>query len=286
MKFPRKRRWEQSTVGPDANLQLVGSDAQGGQAWLGLPIPSAVPATEQGRYTFLLAVAEFGIGEQAILVGMRQYVELQACISIAQSTQTFPISCVQRTTSWRFVDGNIVWGLRKIRPMTPGFYNTSNADALQWRLGPSPAQLFETVSGAGIILPPYAGAFPGEALEPSLAQFYDLRFPWVQDEAAHIMHCPIEGPCIVALFASVLQTNPATRISMPGTPPFSTATGISREDAFVANFNTCARYGRIAGSLIFEQHEGGPALKPGSEKYPQRDQAPDSALERNYNERH
>lgn len=456
----RTKRFEVSTVGFDGCLQTVGSDASGGDGWLGLPIPITQPASAQGRYTFLLALARFGIGEEATLVGMRQYVELAACIDASlpyfgllfdgsnyvtvpadpafspanaftfeswvnftssgqaiwgnadpgtnwcfrntggrvafscvftgvgatgfasapindglwhhvaatydgttfaywvdgvavgasvigadtlvtsvgtmvfgntgartsayyvgtlgqvrisnvarysapftpppfynidtntvaywpfvnsgggmtndvsgnghngtlfgspaptfvtddpggSPSQQFPVKLVVDSPTWRFVDGNVMWALRRIRPTDPGFYNSANADGLQWRMGPSPAQLFESVGPP--ILPPFNGQLPGDAFEPNLAQFYDLRFPWQSNNAARILRVPIVGPCTIALFASVMQTDPATRLQMPGTKPFSTDTGISREDAFVANYGSCARYSRIAGSLIFQQ---------------------------------
>ena len=278
----KSKRWEISSVGPDADLQLVGSDASGASAWLGLPIPASTISGD--RYSFLVSVARFGIGERAKLRGMRQLVEIGAYVPTGDEDGTsYPLKRLVTTPNWRFVDGNIMWSLRRLRPQISGYYNSANQDGLQWRTSLSPAQLFETITS--FIAPPYNGLFPGDSLEPNLTEFFDLRFPWTSDNAADILDSPITGPCMIALFASVLQTNPVTRAKLPGAPgTFSTNTGITPEDAFVGNYPT-ANYTRVAGSLIFEWTEGGPAIKPGAEKCPPRPDAPMSAIEEHYDGR-
>lgn len=255
---PRTQRLEFSTVGFDADLQLVGSDALRGDGWTGIAVPAARPLTVDARYTFLLATAQFGAGSYATLVGIRQLVEIGCSVSTF-GDQGYPLKRLVETPTWRFVDGNVMWALRQLSPTGP-YYHSQDSDGLKWEVASAPAQLFESLPPGLPILPPYRGVLQGEPVTADLAQFYDVRFPWVDDEAAEALSVPIVGPCTIGLFASVLQTDPETRLVLPGTPgTFTVESGIVPEDVFVGNnpfsggTNTGARYTRLAGSLIFQQ---------------------------------
>ena len=171
------------------------------------------------------------------------------------------------TPTWKFVDGNVSWGIRRL--VDPKNYPaTGNKEGLMFRYSQTPAQLFETIFSTGgilpfdpdiLITPPYGGQFQGTALSPDLFQFYDMR----ADSWSRIIETDIEfqGPCDIAFFASIQQTNPSTRENPPATPTFTTLAGAVPEDAFVQTY-AGATYQRIAGSLIFEVEEWAPGGMP------------------------
>jgi hypothetical protein len=118
----------------------------------------------------------------------------------------------------------------------------------------TPALIYSTSPAeVGGYAPP--GKVPGVPLIGQLGTFYDLRFGWRDDHAVSSLDTEIEGPCEIALYASIDQTDPGSRTTLvvPGSLPGG-PNGLGPEDAFVANFPD-AIYWRIAGSLIFEEDQ-------------------------------
>ena len=181
----------------------------------------------------------------------------------------YPLELDVRSPFWKFVDGNISWHLRRVPPMYQNVTaNLGNAESMQFLYGQTPALLFQqTPSDVGGYVPPYGGQPPGNILVPDLATFHDLRFHWKSDRAWESIDVEIEGPCDVALFASVKQTTVSgvsartPLIIPPGVPLGS----LQREDAFISvpadpgnpqqqvGPAPNAVYWRVAGSLIFEE---------------------------------
>jgi hypothetical protein len=253
------RRIEIVTIGTNPNLQLVGSSPSGGGSDLGLWIggTNAGGPPEQ-RQMFLLCVKRFNAHQRARLVGFRQYLTIGTYIASDGAAQGYPIERPVTTPTWKFTDGNVMWGIRKIPPEMHFQPNAKNADGLAFRFTQTPAQLFETFIGETVI-PPYGGRFPGNALTPELYQFYDLRsHRWDKPVDCDVR---IDGPCDIAFFASVRQTNPGERIPVPPAPVFSTTSGAVPEDAFVQTYPEVS-YFRIAGALIFELEEWAPGGMP------------------------
>lgn len=82
-----------------------------------------------------------------------------------------------------------------------------------------------------------------------------LYYPWnaTSDDKLNIV---VNGNCRISLYASVLQTNPATRLAATAlTASNVISSGIAPEDAFVANF-AGAMYWRIYGAILFDDEFG------------------------------
>jgi len=178
----------------------------------------------------------------------------------------YPLELEVTSPFWKFVDGNISWHLRRVGPLYQNTTATTrNAEGLQFLYGQTPALLFQRApADLGGYNPPYGGQPPGNVLVPDLATFHDLRFFWKTDDAWSSLDIEFEGPCDIALFASVKQTDPTTRTPLV-IPPGVKLSTLQREDAFIATPQAPldprqeigvapdAKYWRIAGSLVFEE---------------------------------
>lgn len=237
----RGRRFEIATVGFDENLQLVGSDASGGTDYVGLRVPD-FNVEFNGRYMFMLCMARFNAGERARLVGFRQMLTIGAT-----PTGAAPFYIMEQQVLspwWHFQDADVNWQIRRVKPFVQQTANLANRASNTFRYSTSPSILFENATGA-----PYGGQAPGDPLV-EYGSFYDIRNNWKCPTDTDL---PIEGPCDIAFFASLKQTNIGTRTVF--TPldanPANTNNAIPVEDVFTFNFT--AIYWRIAGALIFEE---------------------------------
>jgi hypothetical protein len=267
----RRGRLEIVTVGTNPNLQLVGSDPLGGTGDLGifLSIGPASPIAPSQRQLFMLAVKSFNMGQRGRLVGIRQYLTIGTYLPSSGASGP-PFYLLERpvvTPTWKFVDGNVEWGIRKVPPFTHFKPNPANAAGVAFEYTQTPALLFESLTPE--YLPPYGGLFPGNVLTPELGRFFDIRScAWCKPSKCDI---PFEGPCDIAFMASVQQTNPMTRTSPPVAPPFSTTQGAVPEDAFLQTYSSPTSpvvYIRIAGALIFEMEEQAPTGMPKTYRRP------------------
>lgn len=215
----RRGRLEIATVGFNPNLQLVGSDPSGGPYDLGIFIGANAGSTKPTlRQLYMLCMKSFNAGQRGRLIGFREYLTLLVQETSPTAGATYPLERPVETPTWKYVDGNVLWGIRCLPPKTHFRPNALNADGLAFEQSQTPAQLFETIGG-GIITPPYGGLFPGNVLTPDLGSMRELRCRrW-----ADYIPCDVyfEGPCDIAFFASVQQTNPSTRTAPPviGTTP-------------------------------------------------------------------
>jgi hypothetical protein len=243
----------------DQDLQLVGSDPSGGPYNTGLRVPATaaqgdIPAN---RYMMMLAMARFNANQKARLVGIRQLVTIGAYIpsnSEDPTACTYPLELEVTSSMWHFVDANITWYLQRIPPMKFYTSSNSNTDGEIKLYSPTPALLFQNAIGdAGGYVPPNGGIPYGTPLISGLSALHDLRFGWRSNQAWDSIDIEIEGPCDIALFASIQQTDPETRCGLV-LPEGLTSADLPPEDRFVYNFPD-AVYWRVAGSLIFQEEE-------------------------------
>lgn len=267
----RLGRKELVTVGQNPNLQLVGSDPAGGPYDLGLMIgPNAGQTAPQNRQLFLLARRQFGAHQRGRLVGFRQYLTIGTYLPTGGAAQGYLVERPVVTPTWKFSDGNVMWSIRRVPPNNHYLPNAGNADGVAFRTAASPALLYETVTG----VPPYVtttapngGRPPGTVLTPELGRFFDMRAPaWSEPSLCDV---EFEGPCDVAFYASIQQTNPGAaggaQLLPPATPVLSTVSGAVPEDAFLQTYasdSTLVRYVRVAGALIFEDEVWAPGGMP------------------------
>jgi hypothetical protein len=271
LKPKRHQRYEVSTSGVDDALVGFTSDpySQGAPQSLGLRIPAIFPnfATDTGpagRPRFLFCLATRTTRSPTKLVGLRQGVTLG--VDLNHGTPPFrPIELPIGTPGFKFPDGNISWHLviernaklQDIYPLT---------DTVNWRKyqSDSSAMLYQSFtntlvqpSGAPILYMRGLTAYQPpqvqqnwQAIEANLSCFYDLRFPWVNNE--HELEYELDAHCRISLYASVLQSNPSLRTPGPVAPILP---GTPCEEAFISSYTLGSDgpiYWRIYGSLIFQ----------------------------------
>lgn len=242
---------------------------------MGISVPSTIPSFYpypwENRYLFLLASQKFAVGQSARLVGMRQWGAIGEIVGETEEATGYPVYSELVTPSWHFPDGNISWHLRRVALQKIYTANSFNAAELSYRTSDTPTLLYQNApSQLGGYAPPYAGRPPGTVLIPEFGNFHDLRFPWKDDHAWESLDIEVEGPCAIELYASIAQTNPDTRPTIPTLTTTQIAL-LPPEEQFVAAFPN-AVYTRIAGSLIFEEANFVP------ENYPKVDKDPNYSL--------
>jgi hypothetical protein len=248
----------------DPFVALLGSDPYGSPVGTGLLVPStptgslvtAGQSPSLFRYLFLLAKEQFNSGEQGVrLTGIRQYAELVATVS---GLGTFRKEITNPL--WHPPDGSISWHVMLIPKTWQLTRNVQNTDSLVFRDAYGPALLYETIAGPQFAptayTPPNAGRPWGKPIGGvSLGNMHDLRYRWRQSQLELTLDIPIPLPCDVALFASVRQNDPATNPAATGLTA-NQFTALGAEDQFLTAYSASAQYGRIAGSLVFDENLG------------------------------
>jgi hypothetical protein len=265
--MPRGSRYEISSVGFDTSLQGVGGDPDNSGYAVGIRVPSAPTISTPNRYFFMLARTRLNAFCKAHLIGIRQMVTIGTLISNGGTPPAnYPLEKEVQSPFWKFTDGNVSWHLRRIPPTHQQQANIYNAEGLSYLDSQTPSLLYlnAPTEAGGYIAP---NKIPGVPLVAQLGTFYDLRWNWRDDHAFFSLDAEIQGPCDIALFASVRQTNPETRTALvlPGSLPAGTDS-IPQEDAFVVNFPTSI-YWRIAGALLFQEEEFYPEPRENLECY-------------------
>jgi len=246
-------RYEIVTAGKDPSLGFIGGDPFKTNVFTGLDVPATTSASiGDARYLFMLARAQFNSGEQGVrLVGIRQYAELIARVTSEDGpTQVFRKEIL--SPMFRPPDGNISWHVMIIPKTARDRRNPANADSFVYQDSYSPALLFQTTSPYS---PPNGGRPWGTAIGASLGNIHELRYPWQKDFTEYAIDIPIPLPCDVALFASVRQNDPSTNPTGTGLTAQQIA-ALDPEEQFLVAFHDVAQYGRIAGSLVFDQNLG------------------------------
>jgi len=250
----RGNRYEISSTGYDPYLQGVGSDPDGSGYAVGVRVPTTPSAKTGTRYMFMLAKARITARQVARLVGIRQMATIGVAVPNDDQGSVYPLELQVTSPFWKFTDGNISWHLRRLPPGYQATFETFSSEGEAYLDSQTPALIYSSAIGeGGGYLAPYR--VPGVPLIGQLGTWYDLRWNWRADQAYYSLDAEIEGPCEIALYASVKQTNTETRpaLVLPGSLPGGTGC-IPPEDAFVANFPN-AVYWRVAGDLIFQEEE-------------------------------
>lgn len=270
-----RRTYEIASIGIDEGLQGLSSDPFGSAfpSSVGLRVPAFVNTTTT-RYLFLLATRTVGRGEIVRVRGWRQYttIGINAPAGGGAAGVARPVEFEVVTPGFRFSDGNISWHLVREPPQEPA-QRRPNTDLSNFAFQTSeqPALLYDAVTFTGpnggfyfinmtAYTPPLGRL---ETWEPvaGLGNVHDLRAGWRSAEAwDDSLDCPVAGPARVSLYASVLQTNPATRIAANNPSP--TSLGDPPEESFIFRWNGQGvglagegggvRYWRVAGALILE----------------------------------
>jgi len=268
------KRYEISTLGIDEGLQGLSSDPfapTGFTSYAGLRVPVVLPGVSQAnmpRYRFLLATRRYN-GKTKI-IGIRQGLTI-GCDANAGTPPERPLECNVTTPGFRFSDGNVSWHLVKEEQADRNFIRPQT-DTESWAFmqSESPAMLYQTFTnttvnpqtGAPIYYPLGLTAYTPPATGThwrhiaALGNFHDLRFPWNSPEAWDTLNIEVEGSGRISLYATVLQTNPATRSNGSNTVTALSSTACP-EESFIKDLSAVGVvYWRVFGSLIFEDLMG------------------------------
>lgn len=244
-------RHEIVSGGRDPALGFVGSDPYNTATYTGLIVPSVPSASIGGaRYLFMLARERFQSGEQGVrLTGIRQYLDLVASITPEDGpVQTYHKEI--RRPMFHPPDGNVTFHVMIINSTFRDSRNPLNADSFLFQDSRSAALLYQTTAP---YVPPNGGRPWGRPIGASLGNIHDIRYPWHQSNPEVRLDIPIPLPCDVALFASVRQNDPSTN-PLASSLTAGQIASLDPEEQFLVNFAATAQYGRIAGSLIFEEN--------------------------------
>lgn len=273
-----KRRYEVATAGVDEGLQGLSSDPFGGRSPLatGLRIPSFVN-TPDTRYLVLLASRVIQ-NTQTRVLGIRQGLEIGLDIGpqlgpTVQRPVTFPVV----TPTFRFSDGaNVSWHLVKeptirrtvVRPLTEidsWSYQTSDTPSFLYQsftssnVTPLGQPINYPLSITGYTPPQYQFEWENIA---GLKAIHDIRYPWSSNQAWNSIDEMVDGNFRISLYASILQTNPATRPGIVygnGIAIDGTAVGGPPEEDFIYKYTFASegptvgpQFWRVYGSILFE----------------------------------
>jgi hypothetical protein len=272
--------------GIDESLQGISTDPFGRNSpgAIGLRIPPVLPdvaAEDQPRYLFCLASRTLGNAKTTIR-GIRQLLTIGVDRS-GTDGQELPYELPVTSPSWRFPDGNVSWHL--VREPNDDLRTRATAyrsDSTSWRYRDSDqaAMLYESATFAAGAVDPQTGApifynvglqtyvppqtFSASHASPigNLGNMKGIYYPW-EPQSDDKLNIVVAGNCRISLYASVLQSNPVTRIKPLGlTASNIISSGISPEDAFVSNFTFGEGgtqgpiYWRIGGSILFDDAFG------------------------------
>jgi hypothetical protein len=257
----------------DPFVALLGSDPYNTPVGTGVLVPATPTGSlvtagkppSQFRYLFLLAREQFNSGEQGVrLTGIRQYAELTATVTGEGGSIIGTFKKEITSPLWHPPDGSVSWHVMYIPKTAMVTRNVQNADSLMFRDAYGPCMLYETIAGPQFAptgyTPPNGGRPWGKPLgSVSLGNMHDMRYRWRQSQLEQTLDIPVPLPCDVALFASVRQNDPSTN---PAASSLSANqfTALGPEDQFLTSFpgsaGVGAQYGRIAGSLVFDENLG------------------------------
>jgi hypothetical protein len=261
IRSPRPSRViELASAGIDEGLLGIGGSPFGRTNWVGLRVPFLVTSNPKNAYLFQLCSFDIPDGQRATLVGYRQLVTIGANVSAGEESPPYHVELQVTSPFWHFADGRVSFHIMRLGPTGQGFpeqrANPSDRQNFLFQQADGPALLFQTATPIDAFYvditsytPPNGGRPPGTALEAGLQNnMPGLRTTWETSQAWNALDVEIEGPDKIAMFASVVQTNPQTRPVLTPPNPFFPA-GVPPEELFLLNFPS-AIYWRVGGSLI------------------------------------
>jgi hypothetical protein len=252
------------STGLDEYIQGIGSDPFGSSSSFGLRVPTLATPNAQSRYLFLLASFSLNEGQQAKILGYRQFSSLGAVLAPGRFVEQ-PIS----SENFRLPDGNISWHLQRLGPPNAAGYpkvqaSKTDLNSFSRNWADHSCLLYQkyTIAAGNRLYPqltsyiPPNGGKPWGSSIPTGHQptFYDQRAPWRAAETWQSLDMFVEGPCTIAFFASVRQSTGRYDVAAS---PLVFPNGLSDEEQFMGNFGGGESprpiYWRVGGALILEQ---------------------------------
>jgi hypothetical protein len=265
----RKRIVEVKTIGYRQERAGYGSSAQPGDAYQPLlPVPSFIPTSGQ-RYLFRLCAAMVAANEEARVVSFKltSLIGQRADVRIVDpppgDSWTYLVEREMVSPFWSFVDGNVTYYFRSV-PIdgrllaTPAAYPPSVNPNLH---GVSPSLLALTYDPAAReYTSPGGGSPPGDPIG-GLDTIREQPGVWSPPSPIEDY---VKGPCVITMFASVLQTDPQTRPYLPAAqyPSGAFSQGLRPEDEFLLSWGDTnlnrVQYTAVAGAFRVEYREKQP----------------------------
>lgn len=234
----------------DEDYVGIGSSPYNDPASSRIMVPAGAVPSGGTRWLLRLATEVVGYYEVKRLRGIRQAVGIGELIvgTDPEAPSLYVAEVDQTSPFWHFSDGNISWHLRILRAPTTGVRGTRpTLPGLQpdYTGGTDTVRLVDVNPALNA---PARGIPPGWPLGP-LGTWRDLRWPWVGHGAMDSIDITIAGPAVIALYASVKQTDPQTRQTRVFTD--AQAATLPPEEQFIRQFPN-ARYRHVSGALIVE----------------------------------
>ena len=257
----RRERVVVSSSQIDAGLNLIGgSPFPGDMTASGVPIPAEPTVSQDTRYLVRCCGLSLNAGEKAIIRSLSFQLTIGA--DVEQEDGTFvPFEIPVLTPGWRFPDGNATFHVRQVndgRPTKSDPHQMAwGAYPMQWsRNGLSSVILGRVVDG---FYEPLNAGMPYGTGIGGLGTVHDVRWP-VMQPPSNDLDLEVQGPNEVVVYASVHQTNPATRVIYNGSLDISHA--VCKEDWFSHRFERATRYWRVGANMIADiyvhQQDGPP----------------------------
>lgn len=237
----------------DPGLQFVGSSPASGDWYsTGIVLPAA-PSTGPSFRRYLVRLCGVHVDDESrcIIRSIRQMLTIGTDIESGTPGLSIPLELDVISPTWRFTNGNVSWHLRAVNPKVVA-YTRSFPDAPP--TGP-PFSNSERGTTSAILSRqdvPYQALDQGQPYGKPVAglgTFRDIRYPWSQSSEPADLGIEVTGPVDLVLFASVYQTDPATRPAPPA--PLPDLSVLRREDAFVLS-HPQARYWRIGAEMVVD----------------------------------
>lgn len=241
---------EVTTYAFDPEKLGVGTGPLPGSAFSSSILVPALPTpNEAHRYMILLAGFQIPEYTRAVLRWARVGGTIGSLILDQAGTGLIPLDFEIQTNTFSFVDGDVLFGITYQPNVT--YENFPIVDPNQIRS--TSTSLYDPESALKYVpplfpyTPPAGGVFPGNPVS-GYGAFSDWgRFPQNNPTEQAI---PFEGPGAIYLWASLHQTDAATRNKLPQSL-LPLASLLSPEDGFLlANPN--AIYRRLYGSMAFD----------------------------------
>jgi len=246
----RYQRVVKSTVQYDPTLQFVGgSPWPGDLSASGLVLPVAPTTSSELRYLVRLCGLRLGPYVRCVVRWVRQLLTIGTELPTEQGGAVIPVEQEVISPTWRFIDGNVSWHLRKLA-VKRGTYIRQPSDVVAF----PPYTALQEGQLSGILtrqvtpyIPLNGGIPPGEDIG-GLGNMRDMRYPYANGVLPNDLNLEVVGPADVIFFASVWQTDPETR---PNPPDPGNTSALRPEDRFVLQYPE-SRYWRIGAEMLLD----------------------------------
>ncbi len=253
------RRVVVATTGFDPGLEYIGSSPMpGDRSYVGLILPPDPTTDASKRYLCQLCAVTVRSCERAVVRGLRQLLSLGWEEPVQGADEPGRMVVQEVPAEWlgpafRFPDGNVSWHLTA-RPIEDCGLPSSPGQPRNWSRSfntTQPAIFYDKLStGSPAVYSPLNAGLPvGRFLSP-FDCIHDLRYPWHAATSCQGLGIDVEGPCVIALWASVYQTDPSRRPSAINSLP--QVASVPMLPWGLAHALSKARYWRVGGELTVD----------------------------------